>query len=91
MPRIFTDLVDMSAFYIHVISRNKLARLGKGYSKIVSDILTLFILVCFVSFSMPRLLLQGVPYLLRTHKTDYISSCVTDTKKLCISYDSPTY
>ncbi len=32
MPRIFTDSVDKSAFYIYVISRNKLPGLGKGYS-----------------------------------------------------------
>ena len=32
MPRIFMDSVDKSVFYIYVISRNKLARLGKGYS-----------------------------------------------------------
>ena len=31
MPRIFTDSVDKSAFYIYVILRNKLAGLGKGY------------------------------------------------------------
>ena len=27
------DSVDKSAFYIYVFSRNKMARLGKGYSK----------------------------------------------------------
>ena len=32
MPRIFMDLADKSAFYICVISCNKMARLGKGYS-----------------------------------------------------------
>ena len=33
MPRTFMDSVDKSAFtYTYVISRNKLARLGKGYS-----------------------------------------------------------
>ena len=30
------DSVDKSAFYIYVISRNKLARLGKGYSRQVT-------------------------------------------------------
>ena len=34
MPRIFTDSVDKSAFYIYVISRNKLAGLGKCKSKV---------------------------------------------------------
>ena len=34
MPRIFTDSVDKSAFYIYVISRNKLPGLGKGYSNL---------------------------------------------------------
>ena len=29
---IFSDLRDKSAFYIYVISRNKLTELGKGYS-----------------------------------------------------------
>ena len=32
MARIFMDSLDKSAFYIYVISRNKLTRLGKGYS-----------------------------------------------------------
>ena len=41
MPRIFMDSVDKSAFYIYVISRNKMAQLGKGYSTYVLLILFL--------------------------------------------------
>ena len=34
------DSVDKSAFYIYVISRNKLARLGKGYYTWLSVVVT---------------------------------------------------
>ena len=32
--------------------------------------------------------IQGIPYVWTHHKIDYISSCVTDTKILCLSYES---
>ena len=36
------DSADKSAFYIYVISRNKMARLGKGYSRLFENNLNIW-------------------------------------------------